>query len=129
MMKTTGKRYGYTMIELIFVMVIIGILAAVSIPKLAIARNDAKASVIVTRLSNCVELAGKGYLESGKFDVNETNCKRVVQESKCFTLTPDDVNGTLTVTHVSGATQDCVDAQKLAEKNKLSLATGSVHRF
>ncbi|MDD2791305.1 MAG: prepilin-type N-terminal cleavage/methylation domain-containing protein [Sulfurimonas sp.] len=34
-------KYAFTMIELVFVIVVLGILAAVAIPKLAVTRNDA----------------------------------------------------------------------------------------
>ncbi len=43
-------RKGFTMIELIFIIVIIGILAAVAIPKLAATRDDAEMTTIAHNL-------------------------------------------------------------------------------
>jgi len=48
------KRSGFTMIELIFVIVILGILASVAIPKLAATRDDAKISAVAQQVQSAV---------------------------------------------------------------------------
>jgi len=48
------SKKAFTMIELIFVIVILGILAAVAIPKLAATRDDAVYSKDVANIKTCI---------------------------------------------------------------------------
>ena len=67
------KRAGFTMIELIFVIVILGILAAVAIPKLAATRDDAQISKIVTNIST-IQSEISGYvLSQGNVPLSDAN--------------------------------------------------------
>jgi len=124
-----ASKTAFTMIELIFVIVIIGIVAAIGIPKLTATRNDAKASVIATRLSNCIILASEGYLTDDTFNINDSNCVEVVTKINCYILTPDDVHGTLKVQDVANATNACKTGQEITLRNKLSSPTGITHSF
>ena len=54
------------MIELVFVIVIIGILAAVAIPRLATNRDDAEAIVVVNNLKDLVNETIASYTATGK---------------------------------------------------------------
>ena len=47
-------RSGFTMIELIFIIVIIGILGSIAVPKLAATRDDAKRAGLISNTKICV---------------------------------------------------------------------------
>ena len=60
-------KKGFTMIELIFVIVILGILASVAIPRLAATRTDAAIATTVANLRTILSDAASYYAVNGEF--------------------------------------------------------------
>ena len=113
------------MIELIFAIVIIGILAAIAIPKLAATRADAEGAAVVSSLASCINDAGNRYMMVGAFshysqDDNATPSCRKARE--CFTFTESDSNGSLHIANKISGEKKCIEAQEIAEGNLLTTA-------
>lgn len=89
------KRTAFTMIELVFVIVVLGILAAVAIPKLVSTKDDADSIKEVTNLKTAILeihsnlLMGRTYSSIQHAPVS------------CFTFVNNDQNKTVTITTIS----------------------------
>lgn len=60
-----NSKSAFTMIELIFVIVILGILASVAIPKLAATRDDAKKTKLMANVKTCINDTVSSYKGQG----------------------------------------------------------------
>jgi len=152
------KRAGFTMIELIFVIVILGILAAVAIPKLAATRTDASVSKMASNLATVVSDMGAYYTSQGTYSGNWPDFTNVRLDTAaggttaatgftagtavylndgtgatkgCFSISAT-TDGNVTVTGLSAGTDAvCAGAHTAAIKNNLILTVGNakVHEF
>ncbi|HIP61175.1 MAG TPA: type II secretion system protein, partial [Sulfurovum sp.] len=66
----TRNRKAFTMIELVFVVVVIGILAAIAVPKFAVTRNDSvntKGKTILAAVRNSISAERQRRILRGDF--------------------------------------------------------------
>ena len=70
-------KKGFTMTELIFVIVNLGILASVAIPKLAATRDDAEVSKAATNLTTAISDIAAYYTASGKFATGSDDATKI----------------------------------------------------
>ena len=110
-------KKGFTMIELIFVIVILGILASVAIPRLAATRTDAEIAATVANLRTILSDAASYYAVKGEFGTVKwkdiTNVTLQLSRNNPITAsTPATQHGA----HLAADGKNCISIQ-LVDRN------------
>ena len=121
-------KKAFTMIELIFVIVIIGILASVAIPRLAATRTDAMVSAAMANLTTCVKNIGNAY--TAQRTVNMGANQSCIDTSRCFTIVDVFGNGMISVISDALGRVDeneayCIAARQLAVTKGMAAPAGA----
>ena len=107
-------KKGFTMIELIFVIVILGILASVAIPRLAGTREDAEISTAVANLRTLVSDANVYYVTKG--DLKEKGSTTVAKWGAITSVPVSAADtGVTTEVNLKAGGKECIGVQ-LVEK-------------
>jgi general secretion pathway protein G len=124
------------MIELVFVIVILGILAAVAIPKLVATRDDAQVSKEVMNLSRIIGDSGAQYTAKAAFTAADLVNANLGMG--CYSVI-GTTDGNLTVTEVAStaasaiqtgaSTAVCDAAHLLSRKQRMSDVSGVTYSF
>jgi type II secretory pathway pseudopilin PulG len=102
------------MIELIFVIVIIGILAAVAIPKLAATRDDAKDANVKANVVTCTTDLVSAYTATGTLPTGNSLSNACTSKDAAGTALAIDSTTSPTEVTVSGALSDGTTFSKTA---------------
>ena len=131
-------KKAFTMVEIIFVIVVLGILASIGLTRLSATRDDAEVATSVQKLSHLISDIGSYYTANGTYDTNLSSMTNVIlvdssnniftgnlmttpayfansaRTKLCFKIVLNDSNGTLTVRDENEGSSYCRALSKMA---------------
>ena len=107
------------MIELIFVIVILGVLAAVAIPKLSATRDDAKVSTLAHSITASSGEVVSYALAQQNVDGNITNMSNILE--RLVTTSDARLSAPNIVEFKMGTTNDCITMQTVTAGQDVNL--------
>ena len=136
-------KTAFTMIELVFVIVILGILAAVAIPKLAATRDDAKVSLIAQNIGTAINeissyttsksAANEDFLvmsnamqkmkKTGNATLSANKAIISIDGVNCINIEviKNATNDDLKISYVSSSNQKCLSLQSAVDSQNYSI--------
>jgi len=93
----TMKRHGFTIIELVIVVAIMSVIAAIAIPRITAARGKAQTAAMKSDLRNLVTHEESAFADSLKYTTTPVNYAVTSgNRMPAITLTPDGWSASLT---------------------------------
>ena len=120
-------KKGFTMIELIFVIVILGVLASVAIPRLAATRDDAEVSKAATNLATAISDITAYYTAAGEFGAFKDMTSAVDENGRLNVKGGDgtDTKKTCLTLTLEGGNQGTTDTEKAKDAKIKFTISGS----
>lgn len=115
--KSDNKQDGFSLVELLIVVVILGVLAAIAIPQLTSANGDFERQNTARQLKSFMDRARSDSVKRNAFSANEL-AKVVISSSTSFSLAIDtNYNGTIESNESSNVSFTGGSGTKIVGKN------------